>query len=267
MRRTLCILTGIVLAAGSAAAVEFTFDTGAEGWTAAGEAHGIANFAASGGVLGLDYVTATTVFDPQVRSPEVSINAAREHWLVLDVAITAASGSAGQSFQIFYQNELGGFSEGRSRALNITPNMPMTRVVLDLAEVQPGRDPWQGTVTAFRIDPGRISDDLVGYRCEFDLIAITDDTDGDGIPDHAEIAYWGDLESADESTDHDANGVTDAKEIAFGLDPTVDEGEKLPAPGGWALLLLAAFVALAGASAIRVRHDVARSPNRATLRP
>ena len=253
MRHALCILMGIVLAAGSAAAVEFTFETDAEGWTAVGEANGIANFGASDGALGLDYVTATTVFDPQVVSPAVSIDAAREHWLVLDISITAAPAAGAQTFQIFYENELGSFSEGRSRVFTVTPNVPMARVVFDLAEAQATRDPWQGAVTAFRIDPGGSSEDLVGYRCEFDLIAITSDTDGDGIPDDAEIEYWGDLESADESTDHDGNGITDVQEIAFGLDPTVDDGEKLPAPGAWALLLLATFIVAGGVSVIRVR--------------
>jgi len=165
---------------------------------------------------------------------------------VLQVNISADPGAGGQRFQVFYANEFGGFSEPRSRAFFVTPNAGWQDVVFDMAPLQGGRDPWQGTVTRFRIDPGSSQADLEGYRCEFDFIAMTDDTDADGIPDDDELFWWGTIDEADETSDHDYNGITDKMEIEFGLDPTVDEGEVLPAAKAWLLLVTTLFLAALG---------------------
>lgn len=256
----LCVLA----VAGAAVGVEYDFETGTQAWTASPESTGVANFAASGGYLGLDYITPTGPFDPQIVSPWISMDASRDHWLVLDVNITADTGAGDQTFQIFFSNEFGGFSEGRSRIFPVTPNVGWQRLpALDLTDTQGGKDPWQGTVDRFRIDPGSSETDLVGFRCEFDLIAITDDTDGDGIQDDAELLYWGDLDEADETTDHDDNGILDVVEIAWGMDPTVDLGETLPAASGAALLALGLCFVAMGALAVRrkrPKHSPAPSP-------
>ena len=99
-----------------AAAVEYDFEDGTQGWTAVGVASGMDNFGAAGGILGFDYVAATppTPFDPMIISPTVSFPASKDHWLALEVNITADPGAGAQTFQLFYANEYGGFSEGRS---------------------------------------------------------------------------------------------------------------------------------------------------------
>ena len=253
MRKCMSILMTTFVATLGAQAVEFDFESGDQGWTASTESVGVTGFGASGGILGFEYITPTGPFDPMVISPAVTVDAAAEHWLALEMNFTNETGAGATTLQIFYENEFGGFSEPRSRTFAISPNLGWQTLVFDMAPVQGGRDPWEGTVTRFRLDPG--SGDpatFVGYRCDFDRIALTDDTDRDGIVDDIEIFYWGDIGVADATTDADGNGILDVVEITLGLDPTVDEGEAVPAATAWGL---AGLALIAGAIALRrVRH-------------
>ena len=246
----LCVAMGIAM---NAMAVEFTFDTGAQGWTAgATVAQGMANFAASQGAIGFDYVAPTGGFDPIIISPTgLTIPAAQHHWLVLQVNITAAPASGPVDFQIFWATASQGFSEPQSRHFSVTPNLGWQNLAFDMALPQSTRDPWQGTVIQIRIDPGSSSTNLVGYHCAFDRIALTNDTDGDGINDDQEIYWFSNLDAANATTDHDNNGVPDAYEIAMGLNPLVDEGERLPSSSPWLLAALMTFVLAGGIAAIR----------------
>lgn len=194
--RNVFLLAGILsLAVTGAQALEYNFETDTEGWTASVEATGAANLTVANGALGLDYITPTGPFDPMLVSPAISLPANTGKWLVVEVDLTAAPGAGPQQFQLFYANELGGFSEGRSRTFNVQPNAGIQRIVLDMTASQPARDPWQGTVTQVRMDPGRVEADLVGYHCDVHSFALTDDTDNDGIPDDYEYTNYGDLAS------------------------------------------------------------------------
>jgi len=252
MRKCMCILMTTFVVALGASALEFDFESGDQGWTASPEATGVTGFGASAGILGFEYITPTGPFDPMIISPVVTVDAVNEHWLVLEVDFTNEAGAGDTSLQVFYENEFGGFSEPRSRTFVLSPNLGWQTIILDMTP-QGGRDPWEGTVTRFRLDPG--SGDpatFVGYRCDIDRIALTADTDDDGIDDDVEIFYWGNIDTADATTDADGNEILDALEIALGLDPTVDEGEAVPAATAWGLASLAL---IAGAIALRrVQH-------------
>ena len=258
MRTYAFALLGALVVPLSAAAVDFDFESGDQGWYAGvGADSGMTDFGASEGKIGFEYSQPSLPFDPMVISPVIDVDAHREHWLVLDVNFALQDGTPPQTFEIFFENELGGFIQERSRIFTVTPNLGWQEIIFNLATPQGGRDPWEGNVTRFRVDPGSgDATPYVGYRCEFERIAITDDTDRDTIPDDEEYFYFGDIDSADETTDHDSNGITDAVEIAFGLDPTVDEGEEIPAAHAWSLMLSALVVGLFGASAIWRRRTV-----------
>jgi len=233
-----------------AAAVEFGFEDDAQGWYAGVDAsRGMANFSASGGKIGFDYVTPSGAFDPMIISPAISVSALREHWLVLELDLTAAPGAGAQSFQIFYVNPSGSFNEPQSRSFSVAPNLGPQTVVFDMTPVQPTRTTWEGTIVKVRIDPGGNANatELAGYRCEFDRIAITDDTDRDGINDDLERFWFGDLDTADAISDYDGDGVRDAVEIALGLNPLTNDAEDLPAAIPLGLTILALCLALAGA--------------------
>jgi hypothetical protein len=198
--KTFSSLLGVLLLTASGAqAVEYTFDSSAQGWFAETAATGAPPLTVVDGKIRLDYATATEVFDPRLVSPPTYFRARSARWLVLEVAMTAAPGSGPQPFQLFFENEAGGFSEGRSRVAHVQPNAGMQRVVLDLSAVQPGRDPWEGLITRVRIDPGNAASELIGYTCEIDSIAFTMDTDNDGLSDEYELATYGDLDTVDES--------------------------------------------------------------------
>lgn len=59
---------------------------------------------------------------------------------------------------------------------------------------------------------------------------VDDDTDGDGIPDSWEMANFGDLTTADETTDNDGDGLLDIDEHSNGTDPkdTDTDGDGMP---------------------------------------
>ena len=59
-----------------------------------------------------------------------------------------------------------------------------------------------------------------------------EDMDNDGMPDNAEIHYFGDT-SHDGSTDSDSDGLTDAREYISGTDPTSADTDKDGMPDGW----------------------------------
>jgi hypothetical protein len=76
------------------------------------------------------------------------------------------------------------------------------------------------------------------------------DTDSDGIGDKWETDNFGDLATADETTDSDSDGVSDLREFqewVFNFDPT-DGTSELPAAG---IVGLAAAAALLAAAARR----------------
>jgi len=236
----------MVLTAAAAGAVEFGFESSVEDWTSVSDAQGVSNFGAADGVLGFDYVTPTSPFDPMIISPAVSIPGARDNWLILNVNLTAAAGAGAQMFQLFFATPTQGFSEAQSRTFAVTPNLGWQTVIVDLAEAQSGRDPWPATVSRFRLDPGSNPTYLVGYRFELDSIAITYDTDGDNIPDDSELLYWGNLDAADATSDYDDDLIPDRVEIQFGLNPLVDEGVSLPVGHGlWAAVLAGTLIAAA----------------------
>ncbi len=238
----------------SVGAVEFSFDNDAQGWTVGSSG----SLEASAGTIIFTYSDpAPDPFDPILVSPAgLSIDTARQHWLVLELNITAAVGAGDQQFQIFFDNGES-YNEPDSRTFPVTPNIGDQTVIFDMAPPQEDRDPWTGFVTSFRIDPGRSATDLLGYDCTFTRIAITDDTDMDGIRDDAEYDYWGNLDEADATTDHDGDGLLDSVEIALGLNPLFDEGATLPASSPWSLRVLLGVILLAGAG-LTLRSVAAR---------
>lgn len=247
----------MTVAAGTAFAVEYDFSDGVQGWTTNGAGGGVDNFGATNGILGLDYVTATSTFDPMIISPAVSFSAAENHWLVVVVNITAEPTAGAQTFQIFFANEAGGFSEGRSRRFNVTPNIGWQTIILDMLPT-PDHDAWTGTITRFRLDPGGTEAQLAGYRCEFDRIALTSDADLDGIEDDLEyywfftvygLADWRNI--ANGTSDGDGNGIPDWYEMEQGWDPLHDDGEKVPAGTFGTLLALGILTAALGVGKVR----------------
>lgn len=246
MKAFVCISLVLCMVAATAGAVEFSFESGTRGWIASGPESGVGQFGAALGALGFNYITPSSgvPFDPYLVSPVVSVSAEKEHHLVLDINVTAAT-AAPISLEVFFENQAGGFSAARSRIFDVTPNSGWQQVVFDMAPTQAGRDPWAGTITRLRIDPGSNQAQLVGYRCEFRWIAITDDTDRDGIADADELFWFGDLTTASGSTDYDEDGISDKLEIDWGLNPLVDEGETVPVAGavGLAAMGLALFAA------------------------
>jgi len=80
------------------------------------------------------------------------------------------------------------------------------------------------------------------------------DTDGDGIADEWEMLWFGNLTTANATSDFDHDGTTDLREFqacSLGADPT-DSTSKLPVDGAGCLAILSA--ALMGASARRMRR-------------
>lgn len=246
MKAFWCISLVLCVTAATAGAVEFDFERGTLGWTASGPESGVGQFGAALGALGFNYITPSSgvPFDPFLVSPVISVSAEQEHHVVLDVNLTAASADP-VTFQFFFENQAGGFSAARSRLFEVTPNGGWQRVVFDMAPTQAGRDPWAGTITRFRIDPGSNQAQLVGYRCEFRWIAVTDDTDNDGIADADELFWFGDLTTSNGTTDYDEDGIADKLELDWGLNPLVDQGNTVPAAGlaGLAAMALALFAA------------------------
>ena len=230
--------------AGYAGPAVYFFESGTEGWTTPGESGGIGNFRAEGGALVFDYVENTGAnFDPILISPTgLSVNAARHHWLRFDIEIIAQPEAGPQNIQIFFNDGpddgYPGYNEPDSRTFFVEPNAGLQSIIFDMTPIQPGRDAFDGTVTQFRIDPGRVKADLVGGSARIEVIALTDDADFDGINDDRELEIFGDLDTADYSSDYDGDGIPDRIEIADGLDPLVDEGISMPV-GGTSLLLLA----------------------------
>jgi hypothetical protein len=228
-----CCVSWLLMAAVCATvpvyAVDFTFDSGTEGFFASDESTGVANFGAWGGVIGLDFITASNWFDPQIISPAVSIPAAQDHWLMLRVNLTAAPGSGPVPFQFFFENEFGPFSESRSRIFHVIPNTGWQAVgPIDLLDNSGnGGEPWQGTVTAFRIDPGQFSE-MIGYRVEIDRLVITDDydSDNDGMFDWWEEDNGLDVGTDDSGGDPDSDNLTNLEEYQAGTapnDPDTDD--------------------------------------------
>jgi hypothetical protein len=159
-----------------AAKSEFAFNSpgNAEGWTSVGP--GITSPLVSNGTVSLNYVYADP-FDPYLVGPNgMEIDAARQHYLVLDLNLTASDNSP-VPFEFFFSTGAG-FSGSLRTTFNVTPNLGMQRVVVDLAQAMPAT--WTGTVTQYRIDPGYIRDRLVGYSCSIDFIGVV--TDPSAVP-------------------------------------------------------------------------------------
>ena len=241
------LLTSLV-AGLSAGAVEYRFANGADGWVAASSG----TLSTSPGTITFTYTDPSpNSFDPILAGPgSMHIDAARDHWLVLELDLSAAPGAGPQLFQIFFDDGAGdghaGYNEPDSRQFTVTPNIGMQRVVFDMLPIQSERDAWSGVVSNFRIDPGTSLTDLVGYSCTFDRIGMTSDTDLDGIRDDAEYLYWGNLDTADATTDYDGDGLLDSLEIALGLNPLVNEGAELPVSSPWGQVFLLGMIVLAG---------------------
>ena len=261
MRRfTLVLVAGCGLCL-NAGALDYDFEDGTQGWTAVDVNHGVDGFGAPDGKLEFDYVAATppASFDPQIISPVISVAAAYDHWLAIEVNITADPGAGAQTFQLFFSNEQGGFSEGRSRRFSVTPNAGWQTIIVDLLP-QGSRDPWEGTINRVRLDPGGFEAELAGYQCAFERITLSLDTDNDGIADDLEY-YWffqvhaipDFLNVADAHSDSDSNGILDSIEMALGWDPMVDEGEQLPA--GNTAALLALVLAILGVAGFALRRS------------
>jgi hypothetical protein len=199
MKRYLLVIALVCATASGAHGLEFSFDTGTQGWAAENAATGAPPLIAIDGRIRLDYSTATEVFDPRLIGPPVPLPARWARWLVIEVDLIAALGAGPQPFQLFFANEAGGFSEGRSRVFSVLPNAGPQRHVIDLSLIPPGKDPWEGMIERVRLDPGTSEADLLGYACEIDFIAFTLDTDRDGISDEEEYALYGNLVTVDGS--------------------------------------------------------------------
>lgn len=240
--RALGVLGAFAAAPAFAAPIVYNFDSGAQGWTAANT--GITSFAASGGALTFNY-SAAAPFDPIIDSPGgLAVNGPLEHWLRLDIEITTPAAAPDQLIQVFFDNG-SGYNEPDARTFTVTPNAGVQTIIFDMGAPQGGRDPFEGTIVDFRIDPGTSAADLVGGSARIELIALTHDADFDGLADDAEIDVFGDITTADGTSDFDGDGISDALEISLGLDPFTDEGASVPL-GGVLFALLGLGAAGAG---------------------
>jgi len=250
------LVASLALAVPAMAGVEYDFESGTQGWIAGvGVANGMSNFQATGGILSFDYVTPTGAFDPMIVGPAISEDAAANHWLLLEVNITSSTNDP-VTFQVFWSSSVGGYLEGRSRLFFVTPNVGWQTVTFDMAPAQSGREAWTGTIYGFRVDPGNNPTPLASHRCEFDRIMLTSDTDKDGMADDTEIALFGNITTANANSDYDGDGITDVKEIEFGLDPLVDEGVELPAANIAVLVFMTVCCVMLGVMSVRRRGAV-----------
>ncbi len=84
-------------------------------------------------------------------------------------------------------------------------------------------------------------------------IELPEDSDGDGIGDSWELLWFGDLTTANATSDYDGDGVLDVTEFAFrslGFDPT-DGVSELPIEARGTELLLFVFLVVAGSIFLR----------------
>ncbi len=89
----------------------------------------------------------------------------------------------------------------------------------------------------------------------FALAGDSLDTDGDGIDDWWEMAWFGDLTMADATSNYDGDAYTDLQEFQgwdIGMNPLV-AGEQLPIGGAAALTILGSGLALAAVRRLRRR--------------
>ncbi|HEV8325120.1 MAG TPA: PKD domain-containing protein, partial [Myxococcota bacterium] len=74
-----------------------------------------------------------------------------------------------------------------------------------------------------------VTDDDAGQACQtWDISVSFVDSDGDGLPDSWEVAYFGDVASQDAFGDPDNDGLANGQEFAGVTDPTVYDGPDAP---------------------------------------
>lgn len=119
---------------------------------------------------------------------------------------------------------VGGYFDGSDPFLGVNgPEVPLATVVFDRLT---GADP----VFLFELagHPPFVSfSDIFGTDLDPDVVFSptdvripSDDSDGDGLPDEYELAFYGDLTTSDGTGDHDGDGDNDLTEWIRGTDPT-----------------------------------------------
>lgn len=123
-------------------------------------------------------------------------------------------------------------------------------------EIDTGTDVLQKTganITYAYYQPGEYwinveVDDLDGKNGSARLqVTVKIDLEGDGLPDWWELGYFGDIKTADESSNYDDDPYTDLEEYQMGTDPTVanfPEEKSFIESYWWALAAVAIIVAL-----------------------
>ena len=77
---------------------------------------------------------------------------------------------------------------------------------------------------------GNRTSDYVDYA---PWLGIAEDSDNDNIPDYWELLHFGNLTTADDTTDSDSDGLTDLEEYQLGTNPKLSDTDNDGMPDGW----------------------------------
>lgn len=184
----------------------FNYDANFEGWTA--------NAAATGATVSAGALsTALSGSDPQFTHPAV-LDIAGDN---VPVVLVRMKSSAGGSAQLFFGNELGGYSAANSVSFAVPAGSVYKWYAVNVA----ANTNWTGhTIKALRLDPpsttGTVSIDAI--------IGSDGDFNQDGIPDLWEVTSQLDPTTpADAQRDSDNDGITDLLEYATAMNPGISD--------------------------------------------